>query len=39
VLGILLADDPVDTFTPDYLAVLAQLFNGGPYFHGVLSFT
>jgi hypothetical protein len=39
VLGVLLADDPIDTFTPDHFAVLTQLLDGGPYFHGVLSFT
>jgi hypothetical protein len=39
VLGVLLANDPIDAFTPDHFAVLAQLLDGGPYFHGVLSFT
>jgi hypothetical protein len=39
MLGVLLADDPVDAFASDHFAVLAQLFDGGPYFHGVLSFT
>jgi hypothetical protein len=39
VLGVLLANDPVDAFAPDDFAVLAQLLDGGPYFHGVLSFT
>jgi hypothetical protein len=39
VLGVLLANDPVDAFAPDNFAVLAQLLDGGPYFHGVLSFT
>jgi hypothetical protein len=39
VLGVLLADDPVHAFAADHLAVLAQLLDGRPYFHGVLSFT
>jgi hypothetical protein len=34
VLGVLLADDPVDAFTADHLAVLAQPFDRGPDFHG-----
>jgi hypothetical protein len=33
VLGILLADDPVDAFAPDHLAVFAQLLDGGLDFH------
>jgi hypothetical protein len=39
VLGVLLADDPVDTFAPDHFAMFTKLLDGGPYFHGVLSFT
>jgi hypothetical protein len=39
VLRVLLADDPDYAFTPNHLAVLAQLLDRGPYFHGVLSFT
>jgi len=35
VLGVLFADNSDDAFTPDYLAVLAQLLNRGPYFHGL----
>jgi hypothetical protein len=34
VLGIFLADDPVDAFAADHLAVLAQPFDRGPDFHG-----
>jgi hypothetical protein len=34
VLGVLLANDPDDAFSPDHLAVLAQLLDRGPYFHG-----
>jgi hypothetical protein len=33
VLGVLLADDPVDAFAADHLAVLAQLLDRGPDFH------
>jgi hypothetical protein len=33
VLGVLLADDPHDALAPDYLAVLAQLFDGRSDFH------
>jgi hypothetical protein len=33
VLGVFLADDPVDAFTADHLAVLAQSFDRRPDFH------
>jgi hypothetical protein len=33
VLGVFLADDPVDAFSADHLAVLAQLLDRGPDFH------
>jgi hypothetical protein len=39
VLGVLLADDPNHAFAADHLAVLAQLLDGRPYLHGILSFT
>jgi hypothetical protein len=34
VLGIFLANDPVDAFSADHLAVFAQLLDRGPDFHG-----
>jgi hypothetical protein len=39
VLWVLLADDPRDALAADNLAVLAQLFDGWPHFHGDLKKT